>query len=320
VNRQRARWHGRQIDARTVKGTNKRQFAEWVEFYGEDSDFVRVRVRGEFPSAGSMQFISRDVVAAARTRVVEAGPHEALVLGVDVARFGIDRSVIAFRRGRDARSIPAFVMNGVDTMRLAGLVAQLYHEHRADGICVDGGGVGGGVIDRLRQLGLAPIEVQFGGGPTGYTTSDEHHAYANRRSEMWGNLKEWLSYGAIEDNDDLAADLTGPTYDFAIRQGRDAIMLESKESMKSRGLRSSDLGDALALTLAAPVSSRHGLAVGRRGMGMKSEWDPFDEGGRGDRGGARDLYADPADQRSIRDSNESVFRMDKAAADLRRGR
>jgi hypothetical protein len=68
LNRQRARWHGRQIDARTVEGTNKRQFAEWVEFYGENSDFVRVRVRGEFPSAGSMQFISRDVVAAARTR------------------------------------------------------------------------------------------------------------------------------------------------------------------------------------------------------------------------------------------------------------
>jgi hypothetical protein len=79
LNRQRARWQGRQIDARTVEGTNKRQFAEWVEFYGEDSDFVRVRVRGEFPSAGSMQFISRDVVAAARTRVVEASPHEALV-------------------------------------------------------------------------------------------------------------------------------------------------------------------------------------------------------------------------------------------------
>jgi hypothetical protein len=267
MNRQRLRWQGRQIDARTVEGTNKRQLSEWVELYGEDSDFVRVRVRGEFPRAGAMQFIAREVVAEARTRVVEASPHEPLIIGVDVARFGPDRSVIAFRRGRDARSIAAIVLNGADTMRLAGLVAQLYHEFGADGICVDGGGVGGGVIDRLRHLGLSPIEVQFGSSPTGYTTSDEHHAYANRRSEMWGNLKEWLSFGAIEDNDDLAADLTGPTYDFAIRQGRDAIMLESKESMKSRGLRSSDLGDALALTLAAPVSSRHGSAVGRREWG-----------------------------------------------------
>lgn len=168
------------------------------------------------------------------------------------------------------------------------------------------------MIDRLRQLGLAPIEVQFGGGPTGYTTNDEHYGYANRRSEMWGNLKSWLPYGAIEDDDELAADLTGPTYDFAIRQGRDVIMLERKEDMKSRGLRSSDLGDALALTLAAPIAPRHGTAVARRSRPMAVEYDPYAEqvGGTGQ---ARDLYGQPP-----MDAADEFFRRLEEAARRRR--
>jgi hypothetical protein len=83
--------------------------------------------------------------------------------------------------------------------------------------------------------------------------SGERPAYGNKRAEMWGNMRTWLEGGCIPDDDDLATDLTGPQYGFAIRQGRDVIMLERKQDMKLRGLRSSDLGDALALTFALPV-------------------------------------------------------------------
>jgi len=104
----RHRWDHGHIDSRDVEGTNKAQFEQWVRDYGEDSDFVRVRVRGVFPHAGSMQFISSELAeaAAAPEREVPFIHGEPLIMGVDVARFGDDASIIRFRRGRDARSIP----------------------------------------------------------------------------------------------------------------------------------------------------------------------------------------------------------------------
>ncbi|MGI4798435.1 MAG: hypothetical protein ACRYF2_04065 [Janthinobacterium lividum] len=112
------RWNTRQVDSRTVAITNKQQIAEWIADHGEDSDFVRVRVRGVFPRAGSLQFIGTEMAeaAAASTREPEALLTDALVIGVDVARFGDDQSVIFFRKGRDARSIPPICLRNIDTM------------------------------------------------------------------------------------------------------------------------------------------------------------------------------------------------------------
>ena len=274
-HRQRDRWFGRQIDARTVAGTNGALFDEWVAVYGEDSDFIRVRVRGQFPSAGSMQFIPRDLVDEARRRTLYPDPSLPLVMGVDVARFGDDRSVISFRRGSDARSIPAIVLRGADTMTLAGRVVHEAQKHKPEAVFVDGGGVGGGVVDRLRQLGVSLTEIQFGGAPGEMSVAGgERHAYANKRAEMWGHMRAWLEGGCIPDDDDLATDLTGPQYGFAIRQGRDVILLERKSDMKLRGLRSSDLGDALALTFAAPVFARWRWRPEKMYV---SEYDPFAE-------------------------------------------
>ena len=249
------------------------------DVYGEESDFVRVRVRGQFPSAGSMQFIGRDLVDEARRRTLYSDPSLPLVIGVDVARFGDDRSVVAFRRGRDARSIPAIILGGVDTMALAGRVALEVQNHRPDAVFVDGGGVGGGVVDRLRQLGVPITEVQFGGAHEEVSMTGERPAYGNKRAEMWGNMRTWLEGGAIPDDDDLAADLTGPQHGFAIRQGRDVIMLERKQDIKLRGLRSSDLGDALALTFALPVFPKSRWHGGHR---HRFEYDPFAEMNRGE--------------------------------------
>lgn len=250
------RWKNRQIDSRTVEGTNKPQIDQWIDDYGEDSDFVRVRVKGEFPRAGSMQFIPGDTVEAARKREPEAKLYDPLVMGVDVARFGDDQTVICLRRGRDAKSVPWVTLRGADTMQVAARVAAMADQYKPDAIFVDGGGVGGGVIDRLRMLKYHVIEVQFGAAADkSISTSDGDVVYANKRAEMWGSMRDWLKGGMIPDSNDLAAELTCVEYGYAFKHGKEAILLEKKSDIKKRGLESPDLADALAITFAYPVQA-----------------------------------------------------------------
>lgn len=249
-NGSRHRWTGQQIDSRKAQITNKATIAEWVADYGEDSDFVRVRVRGVFPRASSMQFIARDTVdeAMARDPGVQAAAGRVAAVGVDVARFGDDQSVIRTRIGRDASTWPPQRFRAMDTMQLASRVAEHVNLLKSHGfgvvLMIDGGGVGGGVIDRLHQLGFDPLDVQFGGKP------DDPRKYANKRAEMWGRLREWLRTGCLGKDEQVAVDLTSVEYGFT---ATDQILLERKEDMKRRGLASPDDGDALAITFAAPV-------------------------------------------------------------------
>lgn len=270
-------WMTRQIDSRTVEGTNKKQLQEWVDSYGEDSDFVRVRVKGEFPRAGSMQFIPSDIVEAARKRPAEAKLYDPLVMGVDVARFGTDETVICLRRGRDARSIPWVKLRGADTMAVAARVMELAGQHKPDAIFVDEGGVGGGVIDRLNMFKFPVIGVQFGGSADrGQQTESGSIKYCNKRAEMWGHMRDWLAGGMIPDEADLAEQLTGVEYGYAMRDGVDAILLEKKSDMKKRGLSSPDSGDALSLSFAYPVMpSDHSAAFENRGGRHEIEYNPL---------------------------------------------
>lgn len=260
-------WNVKGIDSRTVEGTNKAYLDELVATYGEDSDIVKVRVRGLFPSASSMQFIGSDIVEAARKRTVAIDLSDALVMGVDVARFGDDNSTIYFRRGRDARSIPPQRFHGLDTMQLAAKALELCRFHRADMINVDEGGIGAGVVDRLKQMGAPVVGVQFGAKPLGQVRLGEGVKVANRRAEIWAILREWLPGGAIPDDQVLNDDLIGVEYSY---DARDAILLEKKEHMKARGLASPDDGDGLALTFAVPVHA--------------STWDDDDDKRPGDTG------------------------------------
>ena len=271
------RWIHKNIDSRTVEGTNKELIAELVADYGEDSDFVRVRVKGEFPRAGSTQFIPSDLVDAARQREATANLYDPLIIGVDVARFGDDETVIWMRRGRDAKSVPPIKLRGVDTMGVAARVAELYNHHRPDAVFIDGGGPGGGVIDRLVQLKVPVMEVQFGGSADRDQISQEGAVkYVNKRAEMWGNMRDWLRGGAIPDEADLADQLTGLEYGYVLKEGVDKIILESKKDMKKRGLSSPDMADALALTFAYPVQrSDHSAALMRQPSQHQVEYNPL---------------------------------------------
>ena len=262
----RHRWHTAQVDSRSARMTNKAVIDQWVADYGEDSDFVRVRVKGQFPRAGSMQLISLDIVEAACAKSPEVTPYDPLIMGIDVARFGDDQSVICLRRGRNAKTIPMECYRGLDTMQLAARAANLIATHRPDAVFIDETGVGGGVVDRLRQLGHSIIGVNFGGKADGAV---EGEMVANKRAEMWCRLRGWLgSGGAIPNDPNLINDLTGVEYGYTIHN---EILLEKKDDMKKRGLGSPDAGDALALTFAYAVAG----PVDQSHKGILWDFDPF---------------------------------------------
>lgn len=246
----RHRWDTRQIDSRTVEGTNKALFAQWAQDHGEESDFFKVRVRGMFPSSATTQFISEaDVDRGIALRVDDADVrHMPLLFGVDVARFGDDDSCLVVRRGRKVKSITAW--SGKDIMQVAALVAREIDAQNPDAVFVDGCGLGAGVIDRLRSLGYHQvIDVQSAEKPT-----DTASRCANLRAEMWSALREALKSGVdLPDDQKLRDDLISPDYSY---DGHDNLLIESKKSMKARGLASPDRGDALALTYAFPVAPR----------------------------------------------------------------
>lgn len=270
-------WRTKQVDSREISFTNKADIAIKMEAYGEDSDYARIRVLGIFPRTGEMEFISSADVESASTREALSFPHDPLVIGVDVARYGANESVIYFRKGRDARSIPPIRLRGVSTVELAAKISEVYHQYHVDAIFIDGGGVGGGVVDNVRALHLFCFDIQFGGKAdgTGWTTGSEGERYANKRAEMWGSMRAWLKTGAISAEADLRAQLIGPTYTYNLRN---EIQLEKKEDMMKRGLESPDLGDGLALTFAYPVAAHAGAGGdGPQKPLVESEYNPFDE-------------------------------------------
>jgi hypothetical protein len=224
-----------------------------------------------------MEFISAGDVDAAMSREIGSNPSDPLALGVDVARYGSNASVIYIRKGRDGRSIPRQVYRGLGTVELATKVSDAHFTYHSDGIFIDGGGVGGGVVDNIRHMHLHCYEVQFGGKDDvgGYPTGNDGERYANKRAAMWGALRAWLKTGALPNDPELKSQLLGPTYSFNLRN---EIVLESKEDMMRRGITSPDDADALALTFAYPLAPH--ADAGREGPPkptIEFEYDPFSD-------------------------------------------
>jgi hypothetical protein len=245
---QRHRWQTMTLDTRLCKYADQSQIAQWAEDYGEDSDFFRVRVRGEFPRQAVTQLIGVGAVKEASERIIMADTylHAPQVLGVDVARFGTDSSVITLRQGLKLHWQRAY--HGLDTMAFSSLIAEAINETKADATFIDEGAMGAGVIDRLIQLGFRSVYGINFGAQQGIDTG-----MANKRAEMWCKMRDWLEHAQITKDRELHDDLTGPEYGYDLKE---RILLEKKSDMKKRGLASPDKGDSLALTFAMSVQPK----------------------------------------------------------------
>jgi hypothetical protein len=272
---ERDRWKQKIIDSRAAKFTNKTLINEWIQDYGEDSDFCRVRVRGIAPRAGELQFIDQERVWQAQQRQVTTFSDDPLIAGFDVAgRVGMFHrpgtrsdggetgstrretghsgawNVIAFRRGLDARSIPPVRIPGEATRDRSVMMAKLTEilsdkrpDRKVAMMFVDSA-FGAPYVELLRSMGYDNVrEISFGA-----PSPDRHQA--NMRAYMWAKMKDWLLRGAIPTDITLETDLTGPGYHL---NRSEQLVIESKADMVKRGVASPDFADALCLTWAAHV-------------------------------------------------------------------
>ena len=260
----RSPWKTFKVDSRRARMTNKAQLDEWIERWGADSNFAKVRIYGEFPTVGDIQFIPTSDVERATSARPYPIDDDYLVFGVDVARRGGDSSVIQARSSNVAHAPKQY--REPDLMRFASIVADEIDKQRPDTVFVDGNGLGAGLVDRLRQLGFQVVEV------IGQSKPNDLHYY-NKRAECYGGLKEWLRGAVKLPNDhELQEELVAIEYDMP----KDRVLLEDKDDIRDRLGRSPDKADALALTFAEPVNRvryEHYENVGSRLRNIRSGRD-----------------------------------------------
>ena len=249
----KAFWNTEQIDSRNVEGTDTKVFQQMIEQYGEDSTVSRVEVMGEFPQSDDDTVIPLDLVRAAIDRDVALTTEQAIVWGLDVARFGGDNSALCKRQGNTVLDIKTF--KSMDLMQLCGAVKAEYDtttfENRPQEILVDVIGLGSGVVDRLAEQNLPVRGVNVAEAPS------TKKNYLNLRAELWFAIKDWLAQRdcRLPNNDELASELAAPQYKYT-SSGK--IKIESKDEMRKRGIKSPDRADALALTMASSAASFSG--------------------------------------------------------------
>jgi len=262
----RHRWKGKQIDSRTVEGTNKEQIQKWVDDYGEESDFVKVRVRGVFPDASENQFIPSALTDAAVGRVITSGQvaHAATIIGVDPAHQGGDPAVIYLRQGLHCKKLGEY-QRTTDDVWFAKVVADFEDQYRADAVFIDYG-YGTGLKSVGDNWGRNWQLIQFGSGST-------DPQMANKRGEMYNAVKTWLKDGGQLDSQDVADELSAAEYKVRLKDSR--ILLQSKEEIKETLGRSPNEADALALTFAFPVMKTQGSLPGQQQGRAVTDYDPY---------------------------------------------
>ena len=218
--------------------------------YGEESNAFRIRVLGEFPMADDDTIIPFHLADSAIKRDIQITPDAKPIWGLDVARFGADKTALCKRYGNVVTEISSW--QGLDLMQTVGRVMAEYEglspSMRPSEILVDSIGVGGGVVDRLRELGAPVRGINVGEAPAMGNT------YMNLRAELWFKTKGWLEDRSckIPNDDQLLAELTSIRYAFT-PSGK--MKAESKDDMRKRGLKSPDLADALCLTMASDAAT-----------------------------------------------------------------
>lgn len=226
---------------------NKQYIDDCIKEYGKDSNFFRVRVLGEFPESGDMQFISTDDVKNCINYKCKSYTDFPLQMGLDIARHGDDDSVLVIRQGRKIHSIDRYRITDLTT--LSSKVTEILKKHpECAQLALDTVGMGIGVFDILRKWGWDHILQQVNAGEK----ASVEGRYKNRRAEMWDNMRQAIRETIdLPDDDRLLVDLTGLQYDYDNTQ---RLQLEKKSDMKKRGVASPDSADALALTYAFPLN------------------------------------------------------------------
>jgi hypothetical protein len=246
------RWRTRAIDSRNVEITNKKYLNQLIEDYGLDSDLVKVRVLGQFPSLGTHQLIPKESVDRALANEALSLITDANVWGLDFARYGMNKSILCRRKGRDGRSWKWDKWAGASPIQVAKEVSVMARAEEPDAIFADDSGIGGPAIDFMKQeLHMENvIPINFG-----WKSMDKNTG--NMGTYAWVKMGLWLPKGAIPDDRNLTEQLVQREYTFDRKQKQ---VLVPKEVMEREGKESPDEGDALALTFPYPAQAR---AVGR---------------------------------------------------------
>lgn len=259
----RHRWKTWQVDIRQSILVSQAEVKQWIDDLGLDSDWVRVHILGLFPKASDLQFIPTDIAEAAAGRKI--GQHQyfyaAKIIGLDPAWTGGDEIVIGLRQGLAFKILQVFQKNDDDSL-IAAALARFEDQEKADAIFIDQG-YGTGIYSFGKTLNRKWVLVNFG-------AKSYIQGFANKRAEIWGNMKQWLiEGGCIPKDQKMVDDLTAPESHINIR---DCIVLESKESMRKRGLASPGRADALALTFAYPIRPKNLLGQ-EQGEFAKSDYE-----------------------------------------------
>jgi phage terminase large subunit len=277
VHKERSRWHlirisGDPDDPNRATRVNLDWARGEIEAHGRDNPWVKVNVFGEFPESSFNSLLGPDDVrkATLQNYVETAYDWAQPRLGVDVARFGDDRTVLFFRQG--LRLGPFHIMRNARTNEIASRVALAVQRTGAEQVFIDGIGIGAGVVDACLQARLPVVDVQSAGKPT-------DPKFFNKRAEMGYTAAEWVKRGGwVPKHAELEEEMTAPTY--CLKNGR--ILIEAKEQLKQRLGKSPDLWDAACLTFATPDQPRFDpmrtLSV-RIGGGRSSDWDPINKPG-----------------------------------------
>jgi hypothetical protein len=261
-------WFTRQVSCLDSPRVSKDFIADMAARYGEESNAYRVRVLGLFPRSDLDTIIPYELVEAAKMRMILTNPKAPIYWGLDVARFGGDRNALAKRQGgRQLEKIRTW--RDKDLMQTAAIVKQEYDAtpvaERPVAIYVDSIGMGAGVADRLRQIGLPAFGINVSEAAAFGDT------YLNLRAELWYKCKEWFQTLAVwidPLDEDLCAELVRTRYKFS-RGAK--FQVESKDDMKKRGFDSPDVADAFILTFAGGAAELMGSNTGDWGWNSTIE-------------------------------------------------
>lgn len=242
--RLRGKWKVYKISYKDSTRVSADFVREVAERYGEDSNAFRVRCLAEFPRSDDDTLIALELAEDASIREIEGDPKAQLIWGLDVSRYGDDKTALCERRGRVVGEVETW--QKMDLMATAGRIAHKYEQAKEKPalICVDVIGIGAGVVDRLHEMGLPVLGVNVS------ESSAMKDGYFNLRAQLWDAVKQWLETKAVKlpRDEELIAELTVPRYKFS---SNGKLQIESKDDMKKRGIRSPNKADALCLTFAA---------------------------------------------------------------------